>query len=838
MKPGFALSLSFDGITLLHRAAGGWRRVGETALDASDLTGELAVLRDKAGTLSDDGLRSKIILPNDQIKYLEVETGGRQGQDLLDHVRDVLDAATPYSVDDLAYDMAPEGDVMHIAAVARETLAEAEAFAVEHEFAPVSFVSIPGDQPYPGEPFFGTTEHAATILDGGAVEPDGIAVVVTGEAEYPAIQEEPAPDIPPAPVTGPQQPNVAEPEDLSPQDTAPDKPPAPVTETPAPEKAPPLQLGTSFASRRSGGTGAAPALDGAKRAGADTASVRPVAASSPRITFDAEPEAKDPDTGTTAPASGTITSPVLDIPEGPSEAETRAGLGGLLSRHRTKEAMAEAALAPVVADTAPALPTSQVPKTETARMTVFGAREDVVVGGKPKHLGLILTALLLLFLAGVALWASLFLDDGLAGLLGPDEKTTEVALAPSPEAEPPVTDAPVPAVQDTDPQTPGAPETGGPPEQAVTRDSAPAIQPEPDGPVLSDTDVAVLDALRSATETPQDTDLQMSLPDDGTEPDTDAIETAEEDALEEAAARYAASGIWETAPQSPETPAIIGMDDVFIAAIDRTDLSQDAVALPESDSFDTDAPVSSLNSPTAAGTRFALDARGLVAPSRDGTLNPEGVLVFAGKPARVPPAVPVRFETEPETNALRDRLAEVRPRLRPGNLSERAERTQLGGLTRIELGEVRPKLRPRSIQENQVVEEPEAAPTAQAVAASRRPDARPRNFAALVQRAQSAPKAIEVASVAPRTVKPSIPSSASVARQATLDNAINLRRINLIGVYGTPSNRRALVRLPSGRYKKVKVGDSIDGGRVVAIGDSELRYQKGGRNLTLKIPSG
>ncbi len=68
-------------------------------------------------------------------------------------------------------------------------------------------------------------------------------------------------------------------------------------------------------------------------------------------------------------------------------------------------------------------------------------------------------------------------------------------------------------------------------------------------------------------------------------------------------------------------------------------------------------------------------------------------------------------------------------------------------------------------------------------------------------------------------------------------NEINLKRVNLIGVYGTPSNRRALVRLPSGRYKKVKVGDTVDGGRVVAIGDSELRYQKSGRSLTLKIPS-
>jgi Tfp pilus assembly protein PilP len=77
-----------------------------------------------------------------------------------------------------------------------------------------------------------------------------------------------------------------------------------------------------------------------------------------------------------------------------------------------------------------------------------------------------------------------------------------------------------------------------------------------------------------------------------------------------------------------------------------------------------------------------------------------------------------------------------------------------------------------------------------------------------------------------------------VAREATVSNAINLRRVNLIGVYGTPSERRALVRLPNGRYQKVEVGDRFDGGRVSAIGDSELRYQKSGRNVVLTMPKG
>jgi Tfp pilus assembly protein PilP len=67
-------------------------------------------------------------------------------------------------------------------------------------------------------------------------------------------------------------------------------------------------------------------------------------------------------------------------------------------------------------------------------------------------------------------------------------------------------------------------------------------------------------------------------------------------------------------------------------------------------------------------------------------------------------------------------------------------------------------------------------------------------------------------------------------------NAINLRQVNLIGVYGKPSSRRALIRLSNGRYQKVSVGDRINGGRVSAIGNSELRYTKGGRNVVLQMP--
>ena len=71
----------------------------------------------------------------------------------------------------------------------------------------------------------------------------------------------------------------------------------------------------------------------------------------------------------------------------------------------------------------------------------------------------------------------------------------------------------------------------------------------------------------------------------------------------------------------------------------------------------------------------------------------------------------------------------------------------------------------------------------------------------------------------------------------TVSDAV-LDKTALIGVYGTPSKRYAMVRTAGGRYKKVKVGDSVDGGRIQAITATEVRYQKGARLLTLSLPKG
>ncbi len=739
MKPGFALSLSFQGISLLHRAADGWRSVGEVSPDVPDLTGALTGLRARADALEPDGPTCKIVIPDDQIRYMTIDTGSFQGQAREEMARAALEGATPYEVSELAVDLCFDGTRTHIAAVARETLDEAEAFALEHGFAPVSFVAAPASEDYDREPYFGRAKSLDPALE---VEPDLRPVRAVGPARYPEAATETAAEPDPAP--RPASPEAA---------VGPSAPAEPVT----------------------------PSLAGARRDG-----LPPV--QSARLHLSSAPPAAQPAPATAAPSP--------DLPDDPPAKAPRESVPARFLRHRGSRAAGKAARAKTQAAIAPP-PPMDAPRDETERMTIFGARQRRKVGGKPRHLGLMLTLGLLVFLAAVAAWAAVFLEDGVSGLFAPQDA-----------------DAPMIAAR---PQAPVDPATDSGTQAPTTALPAPIRlapnQPEvPSGP--------------ARTEQP-------------TQPTATPAAPA---SAGQAAVRNAVTGIWLDAPHSLPAPAQVDLENLYEVSIDDRDLSQDAVALPPSAGFTTDLPPESIASPAAAGTAFALDARGLVIPTPQGTLTPDGILVHQGRPPVVPPPTPTRFEIEPpgEAERLQDRLAGLQPRPRPGDLIEQSERARLGGLTRDELRRLRPKTRPRTAKQEAEIDE---TPTAQAVVVSRRPDARPRDFAAAVQkrrqdRASPSARAASLVPTAPRTVTPRIPSSASVSRRATLDNAIRLNRINLIGVYGTPADRRALVRLPNGRYKKVKVGDRMDGGRILAIGDSELRYQKGGRNVTLKIPSG
>ena len=1017
MKPNFAFSLSFEGIKLLHRAAGGWREVGDVPVTAEDLGGELAMLRKTAASLEPAGVRTKLIIPASQIKYVTIDTPGLSEAARRKEAETALHNATPYEVSELAYDISLEGQKTHIAAVAHETLAEAEAFATEHRFHPVSFVAVPGEAPYLGEPFFGMTSEASKLLEPGeTVDADGIAVVVVGaitpefvpprgdpepekaEAPEPAAKPEteakPEPAKPeaatkPAPVEKTDPVEVATPkpapaeapkpeakpaatdkiEDAKPaeakapaaEQTAADKPaaakPSPETKADTISAAPDTEASKPEPSKHeASGPLAQPELEFApapapKAPVADapkTASVSqeklavekpaaqkpatppvmakkaavetPVAdqlvakAASPAAAPAANAE-KSPDVPDAAraallaaaaasgptqqaiapqlPLNADALTPQASTAAAPQDEKTPAGfasrrnaplpngaakpVGGAqriaartptpdsssLTKPSNIAASTAAAAAPVAAAarsiggflshrkprTGAAVPlpaptiSAPAASTEVERMTVFGARSEQV-GGKPRFLGLIMTVILLVFLAGVAAWAAVFLDDGLASLIQKD-KTRATASAPE---------------NQIDPEVIRTPDGIDPAQTDTTAD----VQIAALDPVLSAEETAVVDAAQ----TPR------------AEPEVLVITEAE------AAARYAVTGIWPLAPETPLADPDTIDPPVFRSGIDPVRGASDAFALPAPQDLEPDVQLAAAISPPPFGQTTATDAAGLIVPTPTGVVTPGGYTLFLASPPLKPPATLARFAaqstvTAPEATSA---LAALRPQNRPLGLSERSERAQLGGMSRGELAAFRPSLRPRSIQDRaqgaeedaqKATEQDEArakaaaessaaaaaaallvptTPTAPAAPAapapivathfatvqSKRPDTRPRNFSRIVQRAQrAAPQKetrVAAATVAPRTVTPSLPSKASVARSATVKNAINLRKVNLIGIYGKPSSRRALIRLGNGRYQKVKVGDRIDGGRVAAISNSELRYSKGGRNVVLKMP--
>ncbi|TNJ41760.1 hypothetical protein [Phaeobacter sp. B1627] len=926
MKPEFALSLSPDGIALLLRGAGGWRRVGTVALQVDDLPTELAILRSKAEEHAAGRLYCKLLLPDTQIKYLTIETGDLPYDDRIEAARAALDGATPYAVADLAFDISLDGVRTHIAAVAIETLGEAESFAIEHGFSPVSFVAAPGAHDFLGEPFFGTA-RSARGLD---VEPDGIAVVDVGP--LPADQPPPSTegDSLETGSTSSAASLPASPETAA--DIASGTPGEPVEE---PDLYASSDLETELAPRAHGNIvlPAAPPLDDVQsldvslHSPGDTAPVNQDASLAASDT-----EAED-ETGPTVGFSSrrkpgaSIERPVVSGDTAAGEAKRSFTVLAV-----APDADAVAPVAAPVADIAdasvPPAPNLSMPMPVLANTTsappkrapatvarpVSGPAGDIgqmpqahPLRLRPARVGFIAAALATLSALGA--WAlvqelpTLWSDLERADLIETEDPIAPPILT---HTTPPATNS----AQTDSLSTPEIPGSGGNLAQGATTspqqlsisdndlqqagvqltaaDLPPESHQDPDE--LTVTDAAVLAALGTPIideATPLDAqDLVIAslpeprsisdgsfgaalLPDVATDPAFDVANLADvgsaldpealadgmvpgedtgfDDGLDgdvaalTQAAQYAATGIWQQIPAIAELPALIDLDDVYVASIDHTDLSQDAIALPAGPDLDTDVPFGAISSPTAAGRQFDLNERGLVKATPEGTLNPDGIMVFQGRPQITPPATPDRPEVREQDAAdAAERTALlrlVRPRTRPLDLVEQTERAQLGGVIRSELLSKRPRLRPASLK----TEAQESQPaTEQAVASVVKPRARPTNFANLVDRAQRSTRSAEVqtASVAPAAVSPSIPTSVSVARQATVQRALNLRHLNLIGVYGKPSERRALVRLPSGRYVKVKVGDRIDGGRIVAIGEAQLQYQKGGRNQTLTMPKG
>lgn len=843
MTPNFALNLSEDGIVLLHRApsGGGWFREGRVDFASDDIAEGLARLRAKAVELEGEDFQTKLILPPSQLLFTTVDAETDIGT--------ALEERTPYRADQLSYDTSGEGDQIRVVAVALETLGEAEGFITPHGLNPVGFTAIPEDGQYDGEPMLGST-----LLGGDGFEADTAPVKII---EKPTFLPNPV-----APKAGAQEENAvqedavdtapkAEPEatpDVGPADTSETQasPDAPSDEPEPVDEAEPDPIPDEV-------TSAAAALAAAVAASAPTAEETPKPAS-----FSSRRQGTDDTSGAETGERITKLAPRIAVPN------TAPKLGGAPPKTPDAAAAAPApkvkSIAPVKAEPKPvpvvppvsSLRAKTVPPAAVAQQ-LAKAKPDPIAAlaakeqrGKPRFLGLVLTAILLICLGLAAVLSSYVLPDNtVSRLLGRD--TPEVSTA---------------AIDDNvDPELIEGDEAALPFDTEPEFANLPVAPPNPD-----------------FTTSPGIEQPPAAVPEVVTRPEP-ITET-------EAQTAYAATGIWQHARTlTLEGAAPQSLDTLYIASLDPDPKFEDAPALLPQTAGGGEVEMIAFTPVPPPGVIFDIDERGLVVATPDGALNPNGIIVYLGAPAvrAIPrpsveddgPAVDATAEPEAAAEPINP-LAAFRPTARPENLVETRERATLGGLSRPELAGIRPVERPASAQAQaeaiaRAIAEAEAdtqaeaeaalvAATAQAVDRSLRAQPRPANFNRVVARAtprtpttsNSDSAQVQTASASTAApsrgsgpavarasrVNPTGPVSRTVARAATDNNAIALGRVSLVGVFGTSSNRRALVRMPNGRFKKVSVGDRVDGGRVAAIDSGSLRYTKGGRTVTLQMPKG
>lgn len=777
MKPKFALNLSHEGISILHRTKVGWMCVGDVSLEDPELSDQLAVLRRTAADLESSGVTTKLVIPNSQILYTEVHAPGPDTNAQMVQIRQGLEGKTPYEVNDLVFDWRSIGQSAQVAVVFRESLKEAESFAVQHGFNPVSFVANPEFGSFEGEPFFGATEHSRTLFgQGEEIEPDPEPMIILGS----------------------------------------DKPHGKATEHQVRHSAPDYQEDTF--------TSAPQYSDEAERS-----------ANGPHPSS----TERSPIAGQSRPNLVTAHMPLADsretfrLPVRGDQGLTRmpvtssriAGSGppGTVVHNADGQAL------PSEDSRQGAVPnlTGRYQKLGSA-LSAAGARHEQMALGFhrpsrmhrwPRRLMIVLFALLLVLAGSV----------GLLFWISPNQLESSLSQFWRFQTSQQETDgvsAPIQESQDS--------------QQAPAAEIVPARS---DGPVSADP------VLTDATV--GETGSVPALPDISANPPPDRI-LQPPPSFAESERTYLDTGVW---PRDPRKPAGVTDDDrleeIYVASMDRvTPPRIPAIRLAGSfrpaDPHNPQAlasvplevsgyrievvdsvPVGSQEQDSVDLTRAETAGKGTTGSTSSSLQAPAGSVVADLETARDSSESP----PVPDYSALHKMELDdlwSQGKLLQSNENETADETPGEAAYDIQNDQ-------ESIQNL-------------ALAISPIPKARPKGLSLAARRAQieaagngTSAEARQSGSTETAAAKrnPVIPASVPVATQATQRNAINLGKVNLIGTYGPTGERYALVRLRSGRFiKNVRVGDRIDGGRVTAIGASELHYVKNGRSITLRLPAG
>jgi hypothetical protein len=871
MISDFALLLSQEGITLAHRTAGGWVSLGHVPLMDKQFSDRLAELQSKGHEIAGDGFLTHIVLPDDQIKYFSLPHSDDDSRDAA--IKEALERETPYLQDELAFDWEDGDDGLKVAAVARDTLREAEDFAVQHGFNPVCFVAAPDDAQFSVEPFFGMSDWSTINLP-DQTEPEAELVKVRLDSTLHAtpvalnddeFEEDPEPEEPQGEIESPLQ------------ALRPSLGPA-TRSAPAEDASKPLR---------------AQRFDKAKEPDADLENRDfPSWAGSVSATRDTSAETE------VDPASVDWLPNAHDSDDEIEQDQPPSWMGEA-SIHSNDEDETSAAASWIPKGKPSFHPAAYDQLSDEAeQMEVFGnrsaQREDERRISPVLFASAAVVALAVLlggFFGYRALTGEPDVDVIASGALVTESTPADTPVAQEEQTqdeEQPQDTATetLDVAADTEKATDAQPETESvdTTSQETLSDTAPNVFDTVDAdPVSPDdgaapevtgsdlTSFAGSEAAQALLETPaeetlgQITDGQPPAPLATTEdsdtlaamaplrPSDEATTEGEPVALQEVAtalgqeqadlligaaqdwdtlsedaklARYAATGIWPVAPDALSGLSGSGIGDIFLTTLDPKVFETDAYAIPTVSELLTDKALTAMPNPPAPGTRFDRDYRGLIVATSEGAVTPDGITVYAAVPPLIPPLAP-RPDPAQQQNEQRAALAGKIPQLRP-QIAEETEETTTEATAAVGVKRM-PPLRPAAVealaaQIEAVQSNPLAVPEAPT------PKLRPSNMSAIVY-------ATERAEIAAQTTTRVAPSATSAANAATESNVLPLREISLIGVYGSQGDRRALVRLASGRYVKIEVGDRLERGQVTAIDTDKVYYSRNGQSYVLEMPT-
>ena len=928
MKPDFALSLSFDGITLLHRTKPGWNIIGTAKLDSAALESDVADIRRKALSLDSRADNVKLVIPNEQIKFIKLlRPDGAQSNDIEAVILDHLQGATPYHVSELRFDWIASKNDLYVAAVAIETLQEAENFAETHSFKPLGNVAIPPKDSFIGEAFFGTALGGQQQMEWYDQEID-ISPSPSPEALL-KIAPKPLPPEPPiarnkgritaqkkAANPDPKQPRLST--QLTKQ----------INEEAENVPVSLNDLGTAFPRILSQIEGK---LEGQEQA--DKPTVFDV--DETRITANAASPSADPilkrhgfehkvttekirnvlrHTKKRLSAGVSALRAVLKTLLQTALRQTKmAGVGATQFIKICKHKLFVEGVVPLVQRLQPIL-RKYVLKARDWGLPVMLLSASVLLAGFTATYFIVTRSAdpstdLALKVETVSADADADADaDKKIDVLRSIQE-----LSPAPEAERRRGLTGLEGFTTTDTQAKAevfseTPLLGLSELQTSAGFDLSIVEKLPMKRALSRLDSLATPTstrTRNGTELAPEAKIEIPQTDRSSQLNTPEFIPNGPMTPEELRRVYVSTGVWPMAPKAPYQASTKALEDLYIASIDADIRAHDPVILQSPDEFLTDStkdlaiPLLKKAKPLGLATGDPAiempnepSAKTLVSPNinalrvlPDVTLRPPSM---APQPlAELTPSIITQDSNEtaisqPDAPPSIDALTRLDPPSVTGfgnqatdpifenAATENAENQSSETNPTSELVSKPPSV---SSEEDAIAstdpQTPQAPEPAIDMLAQSRPLIRPQ---ALVAALRAKEKAFEEAlntSIRPK-IRPALteiaqsdtlisrlfsaldegdeanvdspiadePSSARVSERATLEKGLNLRKVNLLGTYRFGNSRKALILMPNGSKRMVKVGDRLDGGQVAAIDEEELRYIKSGLNIILSMPSG